>query len=103
MFRLEPNPSFWARVALSIPGKEKPAYIEIEFKHKSRENLKEFLESLSDRDDLEALSEIITNWKGVDADFSRENLSEMLANYPKAAHEIFSVYHEEMLEARRKN
>ena len=103
MFKLSPNSSFWAKVPLSVPGAEKPVLIEVEFKHQSKSAIKNYFLSLEGKEDASALLEIVLNWKGVDAEFSRENFTALLDNYGAAAHEIFKAYQKEVLEAKAKN
>lgn len=103
MFKLSPNSSFWAKVQLSVPGNEKPVVVELEFKYQSKTALKNYFDSLENKKDAEALGEIVLNWKGVDAEFSRENLETLLENYSAAAREIFMAYQREILEAKVKN
>lgn len=103
MFKLQPKPTFWARVPVSIPGESKPAQIEIEFKHLGRESLKSFFETLEGKTDSDAISEIVCNWRGIDADFNRDNLDELLNNYPSSAMSLFDTYRKEVMEAKAKN
>jgi hypothetical protein len=103
MFKLSPKSSFWAKVALSIPGAEKPTVIEVEFKHMSKDALKTYQSSLESKGDEEGLAEIVLNWKGVDADFTRENLSALLGNYPASAREMFDAFGKECFGAKVKN
>lgn len=103
MFKLQPKPSFWAKCSISVAGEAKPAQIEIEFKYLGREGIKAFFESLEGKQDIEALGEIVTNWRGVDAEFSRDNLAQLLDNYPQAAMAIFEAFRTEALEAKAKN
>jgi uncharacterized protein YdgA (DUF945 family) len=103
MFKLQPKPVFWAKVQINIAGELKPADISIEFKHLGREALKAFFEGLEGKTDAEALGEIITNWKGVDAEFDDDNFAALLDNYPSAAMSLFEAYRREALEAKAKN
>jgi hypothetical protein len=103
MFKIDPNPTFWAAVAMPVPGQAKPSMVEMKFAHKTRAQLKDFLESLGDRTDEEALAEIVQDWRNVDAEFSRENLGRLLEHYPGAALALFRAYQSEVLEGRAKN
>lgn len=103
MFKINPAPSFWASVPLTVPGQAKQETIEIEFKHLSKPALKGYFEGLEGKNDSTALGEIVLNWKGVDAEFSRDNLNSLLENYPTAAVEFFNAFRSELMEARRKN
>lgn len=103
MFKLTPNPTFTAKVPLSVPGQDKPANVDIEFKHLSRPKIKTYFEGLEGKTDTDALGEIIIGWKGIDEDYSPEALQELLDNYPAAAGELFEAFRKELMEARRKN
>ena len=103
MFKLQPNPTFKARVPITIAGQDKPAMVEMEFRHFSREAVKEFFESLPGKDDADALAQIIVGWSGVDAAYSAEALATLINNFPSASGSIFKVFSSELFEARTKN
>lgn len=103
MFKLQPKPSFWAKCPVNIPGETKPAALEIEFRWLGKTGIKDFFENLEGKTDIEALSQIVLNWKGVDAEYSRENFESLLENYPQAAMAIFEGFRSEALEAKAKN
>ena len=103
MFKLQPNPTFKARVPITIPGQPKPADVEMEFKHLSREAVKTYFEQLPGKTDAEALDEIVVGWSGVDQAYSTEALAVLLDNYPSAAASIFETFRRELFEARAKN
>lgn len=103
MFKLTPNPTFIAAVALSLPGEAKPANVKITFKHLVRPQIKAFFEGLEGKTDAEALGEIVVGWEGFDADFSQDALTELCSNYPKAGGEIFTAFKRELVDAPTKN
>lgn len=103
MFKIQPNPTFWAKVAISIPGQDKPAQIEVEFRHLGREALKAYFDSLEGKTDSDALLEIVVNWRGVDTAFSRDAFGSLLDGYPTAAMSLFEAYRREVIEAKGKN
>jgi hypothetical protein len=103
MFKLQPNPTFSSKVKLSVPGNEAPQTVTITFKHLSRPQIKSYFTALEGKTDAEALGEIVTDWAGIDAKYSPENLQELLENYPTAAEELFSAYRRELMESRAKN
>lgn len=103
MFKLQPNPTFTTKVSLSVPGSDKPASIEVEFKHLSRPKIKAFFEGLEGKTDAEALSEIMVGWSGPDGDFNRDNLQALLDNYPASGGELFDAFRRDLMEARQKN
>lgn len=103
MFKLNPNPTFNAKVQISVPGVDKPATVDVEFKHLSRSAIKSYFEGIEGKTDAESLSEIIVGWKGVDAPYSKENLDLFLDNYPSSSREMFEAFRRELMEARTKN
>lgn len=103
MFKIQPNPTFTAKVHLTVPGSEKPSTVDVEFKHLSRPQIKAYFDGLEGKSDTEALGEIIVGWKGFDANYSEKSLESLLDNYPTAGGELFEAFRKELMEARRKN
>ena len=103
MFKLKPNPTFWTKADLSVPGEPEPAQIEVQFRHKSIPEINDYFARLPGRTDADALGEIIAGWRGVDDQFNDDSLAALLANYPASARELFEAYRRELLESRRKN
>ena len=101
-FRLIANPTFWATVLIPAPGTAAQP-LELEFRHRTRSQLKAFGESLSGRTDDQIVPEMIVSWRGADAEFSPEALVELLEQYPAAAGEIAAAYFREHTAAARKN
>lgn len=101
-FRLKPDPTFWARVEIPVPGAD-PVPLEIEFRHKRRDDAMQFADSLSSRAPLESMRDVVVGWRGADVEFSEASLAELDANYLGAAERILVVYLEELRGARRKN
>lgn len=95
MFKLQPKPTFWAKVPIPIAGNPRPAQLDIEFKHLETEDLKEYLTGLSGREDADAMGDIVCGWKGVDESFSPDALAKLLSNYTGAASSLMNVYIEE--------
>lgn len=109
MFKINPAPTFRARVPLSVPGADSAVTVEFEFKHKGRTALAVWWKSVDGRKDAEILAEIIASWKGPIDDkgepvqFSVEALSQVLDNYPASAAEILTAYEKELWKSREKN
>lgn len=103
MFKIQPNPTFKAAVALSIPGQSVQVSIEVEFRHMSKSAMRDYFATLAQRTDADALAEIIVGWSGVDTAFDHDALAALLDNYPAAAGELFEAFRRETLESRRKN
>ncbi|QZA80183.1 phage tail assembly chaperone [Deefgea piscis] len=103
MFKLQPKPTFKAKIALSIPGQDKQVEVTIEFKHLPRPQVKEFFDQLEGKKDHEALSEIVVGWDGIDAPFDHAALETLCVNYPTAGSELFAGFRKSFLESRTKN
>jgi hypothetical protein len=103
MFKLQPNPTFKAKVSISVAGEKRLPEIEIEFKYLNKEAIKKYFEDIAGKSDAEALSEIIVGWSGVDQPYSAEALTLLVDNYPAAAADLFETFRKELLEAKRKN
>lgn len=101
--KLQPNPTFTAKAEISVPGQDKPARVEITFKHLARGKIKDYFANLEGKTDGEALGEIITNWDGIDEKYSPEALLEFLDNYPAAGSELFECFRTNLMASRRKN
>lgn len=103
--KLNPTPTFWHPVNITVPGQPKPALVDFEFVHKTREQVSTFVESLQnpDRPDDAVLGEVINNWKGVDAEYSPSGLRDLLSNYPASGLEILRGYLAALTESRKKN
>lgn len=103
MFKLQPKPTFWAKVPISIAGAPKPSPLDIEFKYLDRDELRKYIASLDGREDDESLAEIVMGWKDVDDEFSPDALKRLLKNYPSAALSMVKTFVAEALEAKTKN
>jgi len=116
MFKIIPNPTFPATVAIAVPGKQ-PEKLKLTFRHMTREQLRDFFDRIAreaaeaiegDRDDTvtrerKALEEIVAGWEDVDQPFSGEALEALIRNYHGAATAILDAYTGELNLARRGN
>jgi hypothetical protein len=103
MFKLDPSPTFWATVRLTVPGEAEPQAVELQFGHQSVDTLKAWLEDAKERDDRSTLATVVKGWRGFDAEFSADAFQKLLQNYPAAASEIFGQYIRALTESRAKN
>ena len=103
--KLQPNPTFWHPVNITVPGQEKPAVVDFEFVHKTKEQVASFIKAIEDDDrpDEAVLGDIIKSWKGVDAEYSPSALRDLLSNYATSGLEILRGYLAALTESRRKN
>lgn len=104
MLKLTPSPTFTTPVEISVPGSAKPETIDIEFRHKTKDELVTFVNALGDgRQDDEILAEVIVSWKRMDCEYSVEALRTLLKNYTASGREILESYLASVAESRRKN
>jgi hypothetical protein len=101
LFKLDPNPTFDALVAIPVPGGSK-ADVKFTFKHRSKTELEEFLSSNQSMDDTALVNSIATGWE-LDDEFNDENIGRLLNNYIGAGMAIYTKYLEELYQAKRLN
>lgn len=105
---LNAKPTFWAPVSIPAPGGA--VTIQVEFKHRTRQEWAAFLSDLVDRarreekgDEVEQILAIACNWKDVDGEFTRDNIALLLDGYHAASHAIGEAYARELTQARLGN
>ena len=101
MFKLTPDATFVATV--KIPNGDAPLPLKLVFRRKSKEDLADWMGSITEKTDPESLGEIIDGWTDVDTPFSAESLRALLSAYTGAGMAIFSGYLRALTEAERKN
>lgn len=99
--KLQPNPTFTAKVAIHVPGEE-PAEVEFTFKHRNREELKSFAAGMKDREDVDIIMDMASGWELADA-FTKDAVALLVANYFAAPDAIFQAYLQELTRAKEKN
>lgn len=99
MLKLQPDPTFKAKVGIPVPGGA-AAEIEIECKHLMKDALEPKLKELTDD---QFAAEVVVGWSGVDEAFSADALSYLLNRYSGAAREIVLAYLRELTGARSGN
>lgn len=116
LLRIVPKPTFTAEVNITVPGEEKPATIELVFKHQGRQALRAWVDAGrtpgpdgSPPSDAQWLGQVVAGWAGpVDAagqpvPFTPAALASVLDAYPAAAREIYNAYLAALSESRAKN
>ena len=103
--RLNPAPTFRAKVGIPVPGQEKPEVIVCEFKHMTRDAFRAFSEQVNAGtvSEVDSLMAMLAGWDGVDAPFSREAVQTMVQAYHGAAYAIAQDYARELTAARLGN
>lgn len=102
MFKLNPNPTFWVKTKVRTPGGEESEF-EVEYRHKGKEALQRFMESAKGRSEAEVMAEVIVSWRGMDVDFSADNLKTLFDNYPGLGSVMIVDYGVELMKARAGN
>ena len=98
---LTQNPTFRAKVSIPIPG-DKATDVEFTFKARTRDQFKEFIEALKDREDVEVIMDIACGWELDDA-WSAENVEKLTQIYIGASKAILEKYITELSNARLGN
>ena len=99
--KLTASPTFKSKVAIPVPG-GKPADVEFIFKGRTKDQFKEFVEGIGDREDADVIMDCASGWE-LDDPFSKENVEQMIQNYIGAARAIIGKYMTELTAARLGN
>lgn len=99
--KLIPEPTFKAKVSISVPG-EKSVPVEFTFLHRKRDEVQDFIVKRQDATDVESIQWCAKGWE-LDDDFSAENIDLLCQNYAGAGVAILQTYFEELRGARQKN
>lgn len=98
---LKAAPTFKAKVGIPVAGgKAEP--VEFTFKHRTKSALDEFIQSRTDKTDVDSLLDMVEAWDLAD-EFNRENVELLLENYAGAAVAAYRVYIDELIQAKAKN
>ena len=100
-FNLNAAPTFKTDVSITVPG-GKSVNVEFTFKHRSKEQFREFVEGLPDREDIDAIMDIASGWE-LEEPFDAENIEKMAENYLGSARAVIETYMRELSGARTKN
>ena len=101
--KLDPAPTFKAKVNIPVAGSDKGADIVCEYGHMTMDEYRAFSAGADKRDDLQATLAILRGWEGPDQAFSAETVAKLLQNYPGAAFAISERFSTELLKARSGN
>ena len=127
MFKIVPDPTFRAAAALTVPGQNQPVQVIIEWRHRDRRGLQQWLADLSPQkpqatadgdppeplpprlSDVDGLAAVIADWQDVcDAEgnpvpFSKAALRQLLDAYHNAGAELVRAYVRALTESRLGN
>lgn len=99
--KLVANPTFKAKVGIPVAG-DNPVEVEMEFKHRTKTALNEFIESRQGKSDIESFMDMVVGWELEDK-FGLESAETLLENYAGAGLATFKVYVDQLVQARVKN
>lgn len=100
-FTLTAAPTFSALVQIPVHGGES-APVKFEFKHRTKAEMDEWLESIKGMPDAQLLGEFVSGWD-LDDKCEQASFDLLTQNYSGAASAIVSTYIKELLQAREKN
>lgn len=111
MLKLQPDPTFKAKVDIPVPG-DKPVAVEFTFKYRDQEQMDAFLfgeagkaraaQSAAEANKA-ALLDVATDWSNVDTPFSAEAIEAFVKRYPSATALVMAKYIAEVGGARLGN
>lgn len=99
--QLTASPTFKCNVLIPVPGK-KPVPVEFNFKGRTKDEFKSFIDTIGDREDVDVILDIATGWELEEA-FGRESVELLLQNYMGSARVIIEKYIGELTAARLGN
>jgi hypothetical protein len=99
--KLNPEPTFKAKVGIPVPG-SRPVDVVFTFKHRTREEILEWIQSSRDATAAESVADAAAGWE-LDDEFTPENIERLCNNYPGAGLAIVQTYLDELRGARSKN
>lgn len=99
--KLNPDPTFSAKVAIPVHGSA-PVDVCFTFKHRTKDDLAAWLETIKDKADVDVAMECVTAWEFDDA-FNAANIGKLFQNYIGSPGAIIQAYMDELLAARIKN
>lgn len=102
MFKLQAEPTFWAKVLIPVTGGD-PQPIEVEYRHRTVDDLQAFAQAMRERAPLDVCVDMLVSWRDVEVEFSRDALERLLQNYPLAADTFATSYLAAFRDAKRGN
>lgn len=99
--RLTPDPTFKAKVGISVAGQGKVPTL-FTFKHRSGPELAEWLKTCQGKTGAQIVLDCACGWE-LDDEFTEENVKALCLGRVNAANEIVEAYLDELQVARVKN
>lgn len=88
------SPAFSVTVHIPVPGAD-PAEVQITYKHRTREQLKQLVDEAKDMKDPDLIEAIASGWDLAEP-FNRANIDTLLQNYHAAARAAWHTYLDEI-------
>lgn len=101
MLTLKAKPTFKAKVPIPVPGGE-TVEVEMEFKHRTKQELAEFVEKSVELSDEEAILQTVVGWEFKDK-LDEKSVKLLTQNYHGAARAVARTYLFELSQVRAKN
>jgi len=112
MFKLQPEPTFWADVKVKTPTGEES--FKMQFKYLDRIEYGEWLERVTKIDkkltqkarvgkEVDLFMEVCNGWDIADTEFNRKALEQLVRNYISSGSGIVTAYTEGLIGAQIKN
>lgn len=89
-FSLTAAPTFKHKVEIPVPG-ARAVPVEFIFKHKTRDEFKEFIDGITGREDVDVILEIASGWD-LDEDFDDTSIDALTQNYIGSARAVIEAY-----------
>jgi hypothetical protein len=109
MLKIKANPTFSAKVKITIPGESTPAVLDVVFKHRGGKALADWWQSSAQKPVVDALSDVIESIAGLHDEageavaYTDAALIQLLDQYHAAGPELLDAYFRELTESRAKN
>lgn len=103
MFDIDVAPTFTADVKFHQAGKEEPAVIKFEFRHRTKAELGVYITGMKGKPDLDLVMDLAVGWEGVSKPFDRASVTQLLENFGGVAQAVWDTYYRELLPARLGN
>lgn len=101
-FKLNPDPTFKAKVGIPIPSTDAFEDVIFEFKYRNRDDAIAWWESVKEKPVAEAMASMLAGWE-LDDEFTPENVALLCNNYTGAYPATLEKYLKELTGARAKN
>jgi len=99
--KLAVDPTFKGIVQIPVAG-GKPVPVELVFKHRTKDDLKKWIDKRKGTDDTESFLDMVVGWELEDK-FDKKHVELLLQNYAGAGLAAFKAYLEQLIQGRLGN